>query len=138
MHSSVNAAGGTASGSGGSATYSVGQLVYTKVSGSSGSSSQGVQQPFEINTNGIEDNNISLNMLAFPNPVSSALNLRIENQNFDNLMYSVFDMNGSLQASQTIKNTNTSIAMDKLATGTYILKVSNNKSIVKSFTIIKK
>ena len=45
---SVNATGGDASGSGGSVSYSVGQVVYTTNTGTSGSVAQGVQQPYEI------------------------------------------------------------------------------------------
>jgi len=45
---SVNATGGNASGSGGSASYSVGQVAYQTHTGTNGSVSEGVQQPFEI------------------------------------------------------------------------------------------
>ncbi|MDD4385781.1 MAG: hypothetical protein PHD06_11460, partial [Bacteroidales bacterium] len=45
---SLNATGGNASGSGGSAGYSVGQMVYTTHIGTNGSVAEGVQQPYEI------------------------------------------------------------------------------------------
>lgn len=45
---SVNATGSNASESGGSASYSVGRVVYTTISETSGSVAQGVQQPYEI------------------------------------------------------------------------------------------
>ncbi|RLD56213.1 MAG: T9SS C-terminal target domain-containing protein, partial [Bacteroidetes bacterium] len=45
----IPATGGEASGSGGSASYTVGQVVYTTNTGTNGNSvSQGVQQPYEI------------------------------------------------------------------------------------------
>jgi hypothetical protein len=44
----IPAGGGNASGSGGSASYSVGQVVYTTNTGTNGSAAQGVQQPYEI------------------------------------------------------------------------------------------
>ncbi|MCB0409870.1 MAG: hypothetical protein KDD29_06595, partial [Flavobacteriales bacterium] len=40
--------GGDALGVGGSASYSVGQVVYTTHTGVNGSIAQGVQQPYEI------------------------------------------------------------------------------------------
>ena len=43
----VPSAGGNASGSGGSVSYTVGQTVYTAVAGSSGMIIQGCQQPYE-------------------------------------------------------------------------------------------
>ena len=39
---------GEATGTGGTASYSVGQVVYTTTTGTNGSVAQGVQQPFEI------------------------------------------------------------------------------------------
>ena len=45
---SVNAIGGDATGSGGSVSYSVGQVVYTTNKGTNGSVVEGVQQPYEI------------------------------------------------------------------------------------------
>ena len=45
---SVNATGGNAQGSGGSVSYSVGQLFYLIITGETGSVSEGVQQPYEI------------------------------------------------------------------------------------------
>ena len=41
----TTATGGDATGSGGSAAYSVGQIVYTTHTGTTGSVAQGVQQP---------------------------------------------------------------------------------------------
>ena len=54
--------GGNASGSGGTVTYSVGQIVYATNTGTNGSVAQGVQQTYEISiVLGIEDNSIKLN-----------------------------------------------------------------------------
>ena len=45
----IPATGGEASGSGGSASYTVGQVVYTTNVGTNGNSvAEGVQQPYEI------------------------------------------------------------------------------------------
>ena len=47
---SPTATGGEATGTGGTASYSVGQVVYTTNTGTNGSMAQGVQQPYEIST----------------------------------------------------------------------------------------
>jgi len=54
---SVNATGGNALGNGGTASYSVGQMIYTTNTGTGGNTvAQGVQQPFEISVvTGIEE-----------------------------------------------------------------------------------
>ena len=44
------ASGGKATGSGGTVSYSVGQVVYTTNAGTNGSLSQGVQQPYVVST----------------------------------------------------------------------------------------
>ena len=71
--------GGNASGSGGSASYSVGQVVYTTNTGAGGSVSQGVQQPYEISiVSGIEEQGITLTCTAYPNPTTDYLTLKID------------------------------------------------------------
>ncbi len=52
---SANASGGDATGSGGTVAYSVGQVVYTSNTSSSGTVDQGVQHAFEIYTVGIKE-----------------------------------------------------------------------------------
>jgi len=45
---SVNVTGGNATGTGGSASYSVGQVAYTVISGTGGSAEQGVQHVYNV------------------------------------------------------------------------------------------
>lgn len=135
----ADAAGGDASGSGGTASYSIGQVVYTYVSGSSGSSNQGVQQPYEFFfPTGIDENkNISLSMTVFPNPTQSIVNLKIESQSLENFSFQLFDMAGRKITEQAINDALTVIPMQALADGSYVLEVSNSGKPIKTFTIIK-
>ena len=64
----TTASGGDASGSGGSVVYSVGQIVYTTNTGTTGSVLQGVQQPYETSISGLNETGINLNLSAYPNP----------------------------------------------------------------------
>ena len=135
----VDAAGGDASGSGGTASFSIGQIIYTYVSGSSGSSNQGVQQPYEfffpagIN----ETKDINLSMTVFPNPTQAIVNLKIENQSVEGVSFQLLDPVGRTIITQTINEALTVIPMDGLASGAYILEVSNSGKSIKTFTIIK-
>ena len=71
---SINTSGQNATGTGGSASYSLGQVVYTTYSGTNGSVAQGVQQPYEISVVlGIEYTNINLIMTVSPNPTKDLL-----------------------------------------------------------------
>ena len=71
-------AGGDASGSGGSISYSIGQVDYIQATGSGGTANQGVQQPIEIYVLGNDEfSNIELSAVIFPNPTSNYVTLSI-------------------------------------------------------------
>ena len=136
----VPATGGNASGSGGTVSYSVGQVVYTtNTGGSNGTVAQGVQQPFEISEiTGLEEaKGISLSVSAYPNPTSDFLNLKVENYDNTNLSYQLFDISGKLLESKKITGNQTSIVMSNLAPATYFVKVTESNKEVKTFKIIK-
>ena len=137
---SVNATGSNASGSGGSVSYSVGQVVYTTNTGASGSVAQGVQQPFEISiVTGIEEaKGINLSVSAYPNPTTDYLTLSIGEFDISNLSYQLYDMNGKLLQSEKITGNHTTIGMNNLVPATYFVKVIQGNQEVKTFKIIKK
>jgi len=139
---SVPATGGNASGSGGSASYSVGQLVYTTNTGSNGSSAQGVQQPYEISvvTKIKKDDEIKLLFSANPNPTNGKLLLVYEDNNKlrDELIsFKLIDINGVLIKNEIIYDTQTNIDMSNLSRAIYFLQIIKNKEVIKSFKIIK-
>ncbi len=135
---SILVSGGEATGSGGTASYSIGQMVYGTVTGTNGSVAQGVQQAFEISTTlGIEDNLINLSFIAYPNPTSNVLTLKVSNFNQNNMEYALFDIQGRLLIQQKIQQENTQIPMQNLASDTYFLKVTTKNKPIKTFQIIK-
>lgn len=135
----VPATGGDATGSGGSSSYTVGQVVYTTNIGINGSVAQGVQQPYEIYTTvGIEVMGISLELAAYPNPVSNVLTLYIGNYNNEKLIYQLYDMQGKLLDSKQVVNSSTTVDIQDLPVSTYLLNVIDNSSLIKTFRIIKK
>ena len=84
----VATSGGNPSGINGNVSYTIGQVVYTTNTGTTGSIAQGVQQPFEIQiVLGIENFNINLQMAVFPNPTTNWLQLDIKNYGFEKLNY---------------------------------------------------
>lgn len=135
----VTTSGGNASGSGGSVSYSVGQVVYTKNSGTNGSSAQGVQQPYEISViTGIEEaKDISLEIVVYPNPATDFIKLNIKNYEIENLKYQLYDISGSLLQDNRIESNEIAISMQDLSPSTYFLKVIQGKKDIKTFKIIK-
>ena len=136
---SVNATDGDVSGSGGSVSYSVGQVVYTTHTGTSGSVAEGVQQPYEISVvTGLEEaQSINLSVTAYPNPTTDYLTLRIDEFEISNLSFQLYDMNGKLLQNEKITGNQTSIVMSNLLPATYFVKVIQGNKEVKTFKIIK-
>jgi len=134
-----SAAGGDITGSSGSVSYTLGQVVYTSINGSAGIITQGVQQPFEILVvNGIKEaEDINLKCSVFPNPANEFLNLRVESYTLENLSFQLYDMNGKLLENKKIEGIETSISMKNLVPATYILKVIDDNKEIKIFKIIK-
>lgn len=137
---SVNATGGNASGSGGSASYSVGQVVFTTNTGTSGSVVQGIQQPYEISVvTGIEQaKGINLELSVYPNPTTDYLTLEVKDFEISNLSFQVYDMQGKLLQNEKITVNQTSIGMRNLLPANYFVKVIKDNKEVKTFEIIKK
>lgn len=135
----IPASGGNALGSGGSVSYSIGQVVYTTHTGTNGSVAQGVQQPFEISvvTEITEANGIKLSVSAYPNPTEDYLTLDIENYELSLLNYQLYEMNGKLIETKKIESIQTTIIMSNLVPATYFIKITEGKKEVKTFKIIK-
>lgn len=120
-----------------SVSYSIGQLLYMTNNGVLGSEAQGVQQPFEISTvSGVGViNNIVLQAVVYPNPVQSVLKLRIEKP--QGLSYQLFDMYGKLLEMKKITDSPVDIDVSRLNPAIYFLKVTDGKTIIKIFKIVK-
>jgi len=132
----VTAAGGEATGAGGTVSYSVGQVVYTTNTGTNGSLAQGVQQAYEIYvTTGVNQTAINLEMIVYPNPTTNYLTLKVEDN--VNLSYQLYDLQGKVIENKKVTADNTTIKMEALSKATYFLKVIDNNKTVKTFKIIK-
>ena len=133
----VSIAGGEASGDGGSASYTIGQAVYTTHQGTDGNSiAQGVQQPVEISTVlGINETTINLKVSVYPNPTTNHLTLKTEKT--EGLTVLLYDLQGKLIESKKVTTKTSTIKLEKLAAATYFLKVVKNNKPIRIFKIIK-
>lgn len=130
--------GGNATGTGGTSSYSVGQIAYTTITGAGGWINQGVQQPYEFFTLGNDDfPEIQLTMTVYPNPTTSLIKLNIQNYGLENLNYELFDINGRQIQKQKITSTETPIQLENLASAIYMLQVLDKNKLLKTFKIIK-
>jgi hypothetical protein len=132
------ATGGLATGTTGSASYSIGQVNYTTAIGTTSTISQGLQQPFEIVT--LSTNNlpqIQLTAKVYPNPTIQNVTLSITNYDFSDLKFTLYDIQGKVIYEGKIQQAETLIDMANLSSANYFLKVYNTNQSLKTFKIIK-
>ena len=134
---SSNASGGDASGSGGSVAFSIGQTVYTYKSGSNGDANQGVQQPYEIYTVGINEEPTNISLKTFPNPTVDFLTIQLDDYANEQFYFQLFDLQGSLVQNGQIIDTHTRIDLNALPKGTYLISIIKETKEIKTFKIIK-
>jgi hypothetical protein len=134
----TTASGGDASGSGGTAAFSIGQVVYTANTNASGTVSQGVLQAYEIFTLGIKETELNISLKAFPNPTLNNLTLQISDYKNKKLSYQLYDIQGRLLNNGQIVAQQTNIEMTSLPTAIYFINVVNQQNQkVQSFKIVK-
>lgn len=134
--------GGEARGSGGSLSFSVGQIDYINLNSSTVKINQGVQQPAEIliypgNKPIIID--LDPQYTLFPNPTRDFTVLHIKQPITQNMSYVLYDMLGRVITRERLVDVKTTIRMDKLPIAVYVLSVvedSTNK-ILTQFKIVK-
>jgi len=136
----VLASGGNATGSGGTVSYSIGQVVYSAVDTQSGFIIEGVQQPLEVTdpTVNIEKVVISLSASVYPNPSTDYLYLKIEEYPIESTHFHLYDQNGKLLQSKKITDLETQISMKEYQSAMYFVTVTDNKKEIKTFKVIKR
>jgi len=136
----IPATGGNATGTGGSVSYSIGQLVFNVITGTNGSVTQGVQQPYEISiVTAIENTEgITLEYKVYPNPTRGLITLTIKPYDNENLRYRLYDLNGILLQDKKIESEETEISMQNLSSAIYFLKVIKENKEIKIFKIVKR
>jgi len=136
---SVHAAGENGTGTGGSVSFTVGQIVYKTFTASGFSISQGVQQPYEISvlTGSAIAPGINLTISAYPNPATDYLILKLTDMDYSAYSFLMFDAKGKLLREGLIENYETKISMTEFSPATYFFKVVKNRQQIKLFKIVK-
>ena len=132
------ASGGEASGIGGSVSYTVGQIDYISASGANGNINQGVQQPFEIFSVGIEETAFDINVSLYPNPAVDQVIISLETrENYKNPSYRLTDEQGRIIRQGAINLNETSVQVSDLANACYYLNVLIDDQLAKTFKLVK-
>lgn len=134
---SVNSSGGDISSGDGNIAYSIGQITFETFGTNDGFLSEGVQQPLEIYTLGIEDE-LKTNFSMYPNPVDDRLNIQMYDVSDQKLTYSIFSNTGRLLKKGELSNSLNVVPLSHLSTGIYLFDISNQNKSVFTKKIIKK
>lgn len=131
--------GGEATGSGGSVSFSVGQIAVQSNGDGTTTISEGVQQPYEISVVGVDDYpTITLNATVYPNPTLGQLQLSVSNEELlAKGEARIFDGSGKLLAVKKIVGQTTDFDLSSYAQGTYYLRVTDGKTTLKTFKVVK-
>ena len=139
--SAIVPVGGDAQNNNGSVSYTVGQIAIQTNGNESVSLSEGVQQPYEIMTVGVNDfPQITLNALVYPNPTENIAQLQLNGLEipiggFHAILY---DANGKLLQNHNVTDEITAFQIGQYATGTYYLELRDGKRVLKTFKIIRR
>ena len=134
---SIIPAGNNAQSGTGSVSYSVGQIFYEPQISGTGKVNPGVQQPYEIFSLATSENVVQSNISVYPNPVKDFLIVDFNSEKLENSSYQLFDATGKIIIQGNLENVKSQISASSLATGMYILRITNAGQIVKTFKIIK-
>jgi hypothetical protein len=135
----IPASGGNATGSGGTVSYTFGQVYYITVEGVNGTVAQGVQQPYEISvvTGTEKAYKSNPDYAAYPNPAGGFVMLIVKNYKTENMTYQLYDNSGKFIESKNIESNETRIDLSSLIVAPYLLKVSREGKEIKTFKIVK-
>jgi len=134
----MGSAGITATGSGGSSSYTVGQIDYQQ-KGANAQVMEGVQHAYEITTLAVEDlDSKERKILLYPNPVKDFLFVDFNDKNYQDSSYILFDSQGKLIKKGNLNQQKSELDFSLLPTSVYIIQIFQKNQNIKTFKIIKK
>lgn len=139
--SAIVPVGGDAQSNGGSVSYTVGQVVVQTSSDGTVSVAEGVQQPYEIMTVGVDDYpQIVLNAVVYPNPTENIAQLQLNGFEIPigGFRAIIYDGNGKMLQSLNVTDDITPFQIGQYATGTYYLELRDGKRLLKTFKVVRK
>lgn len=135
----ILSANGNSTGIAGTVSWSVGLVAYATCSSTTGTLTQGIQQPYEIFIiEGLEEPGPGPECIIFPNPTTGTITLKFADQNLKNLTSGLYDAEGTRLLTIPVNASEISVRMDDFEPSTYILVILENDKPVKSYKIIKK
>ncbi len=121
----------------GSISYTIGEPMISTYVGINNILTQGFHQTNLTVATLNELPTLNYKILAFPNPTTEMVNLKVENDNIERMQYQLYDMNGKLLYKKQLTENETEISFANLSNSTYFIKVFEGNKEVITFKIIK-
>lgn len=133
----VSSSGGSGQNAQGSLDWTIGEPVTATVSDGSSTLTQGFQQPTLLIATSINENNLSANLLVYPNPTADYVILKFDAAMEQQYNFKIFDMAGKLINQGKATPTNPKISFEGLASGQYNVSIISANSKTQNISIIK-
>lgn len=133
----VATSGTTLSNSGGSISFTIGEGVANTLTKGDKTITQGFQQGnLSVSiVSVLKDLDFSISV--FPNPTSDVLTLKLTKEDLTGLQYLLFDISGRLISQKNLETNETTINVNQLNNGLYLIKVQEGMKELKTFKIVK-
>ena len=131
------ASGGNYIGANGSMSFSVGQIDYLNIDNASGNVNQGVQQPYQILDNSVNESDNTFEITIGPNPSFDVLIVQADFSKMNGIQGFITDQNGKMVKERQNLSLNPSFKLNDLSSGHYFLQIENEQKLIKSYKIIK-
>ncbi|OGS76818.1 MAG: hypothetical protein A3D31_17700 [Candidatus Fluviicola riflensis] len=135
--SSPVAAGGDVSGAGGSLSYSIGLIDYVQLDEANGTLYEGVQQPYELFSVGLEEWDSNVSISAYPNPMTSQLTIAFPDEVLGDMSFTMTDESGRVIQYGLLETKETVIDVLGLARANYFLTVYKKDRSVRVYKLVK-
>ena len=126
--------GGDASSTGGSISYSIGQVAYSN--STNGLVTEGVQQPFQIFTVSVDNVFHDFQLNVYPNPTSDELIIALKNFHAG-VSAEILSADGSLIHTQFLLSGQTSVDVSSWAAATYIVRLTDETGHTAAYQVVK-
>lgn len=131
----ISSAGESVSAAGYDMSWTLGEPVIATLTGTENILTQGFHQTKLIVTPIFTVSN-NFQVKAYPNPATQRVFIEI-NPDKKTCIFELYDLNGKLLKNQLLLSKINEVNVETLSNGTYILKIFNNKDLVKTFRLVK-
>jgi len=133
----IATAGSTLSNSNGSISFTIGESVANTLIKGDRTITQGFHQT-NISVSLVSElKDIDFMISVFPNPAYDFLTISLNTDKVDGFQYLLFDINGKLLAQKKLESNETSVSVEGLPSGVYLIKIREGLKELKTFKIVK-